>query len=339
MTYILDFTNLPSELPPKRRDLKLILWAGDGEHDGVSDVRRLQQYDVFLCLGFDGPQLQKNIADLTGDQILCKMDVHNKNHMDAFRQIFYDSFVVMDADYYGNTPILPLEIYLPVLAPSGTAYHTEGINSLVMPQEDMLNTLEIFAPLLNPYGKEQRRWSIGILELAKRDNIPASHIWASPDLKHSWYNHTREMQEKFVAWQKIRNPAWPACADTLEEHCDTLSAKTLCVRISERYTSPEVLEQNQYHMQHFHDYLVQKIAKLLESQPQFSLRRVATTTDYALECMKAKDIYERILTHQNVLKWLSSPVPPGLVCIIGCYRDMRYVDSPLKFGAYYVKDI
>ena len=49
MTYILDFSNphfLESELPPQRSNLKLMLWAGDGNHDGVSDGLRLAGYDV-----------------------------------------------------------------------------------------------------------------------------------------------------------------------------------------------------------------------------------------------------------------------------------------------------
>jgi len=324
-------------MPQKRHGLKLILWAGDGEHEGVSDVKRLRDYDVFVCYGFEGPFLNNNINDLSGSQTICRMDVHNADHMAAFRQIFHGAFTMIDADYYGNTPVLPLSEYVPLLSPSGRAYHTEGINSLVMPQENILNVLEIFAPVLNAYASEQRRWSQGILELAKRDDIPASHVWSSPDLRHSWYDHTRDMQDKFVHWQKMRNPAWPACAATLEEHCDTLSIKTLCVRITQTSIAGD-LEHIRPYLQEFHDYLLKKIDTLYATQEKYSMRSTGAMTDYLMECIKSKNIYEAILIRQNVLKWLSTPVPDGLVCMIGYYEDERYADYPQVFGAYYVKD-
>ncbi len=144
MPYILDFTNpyqLTAELPPKRYNLRLILWAGDGEHEGVSDVRRLRNYDVYVCLGLQPDKLQRNIIDLTGAQILCMIDMRNQNQLALFRSVFQDCFSAIDADYFGNTPTLPLTVYTPLLGVGGIAYNTEGINGLIMPQDNFLSVL------------------------------------------------------------------------------------------------------------------------------------------------------------------------------------------------------
>jgi hypothetical protein len=75
MHSILDFTQPHTILQNQsRKNLRLILWAGDGEHDGISDVERLPNYDVYLCLGFRGPNFDKNVASLTDSQTFCIID-------------------------------------------------------------------------------------------------------------------------------------------------------------------------------------------------------------------------------------------------------------------------
>ena len=46
-----------------KHGLKLMLWAGDGLHDGICDIERLSNYDVFLCAGYSG-NLDVNITYL-----------------------------------------------------------------------------------------------------------------------------------------------------------------------------------------------------------------------------------------------------------------------------------
>lgn len=332
MTYLLDFSKphfLESFHPATRSNLKLILWAGDGEHDGVNDVQRLPDYDVYLCLGIPGPFLDRNIASLSGSQTLCMINVNNAEQMAAFKSIFRGAFSVIDSDYYGNTPRLPLSCYASLLGSNGKAYNTEGMNSLVMPVENLLNTLEIFAPVLPLHMKEQRRWSSGILDLAKRDYIPASHVWSSPDLKHDFYNNARKMQEIFVTWQSARNPAWPACAETLEGHWHNLPGKTLFSKINGQGTTQDVVDITRPHLQTFCDYLSQNVDAVF-------LLKGKDATDYHAECARTKNVNDGILLRQKVLRWLTTEMPDELSCVIGYYRDTLNRNNQDVFGMYLV---
>ena len=331
MTYILDFSNphfLESELPPQRSNLKLMLWAGDGNHDGVSDVQRLAGYDVYLCLGIPGPHLQKNIADLTGSQTLCMINVNDTKQMAAFEFIFKDAFSIIDTDYYGNTPTLSAAHYLTILERGGRAYNTEGINSLVMPTENLLNTLEIFVPILTPEQREQRTWSVGIIELAKRDDLPASHVWASPDLKHTFYDRTRDLQEHFVTWQKQRNPAWPKYAQTLEEQWNTLPIKTLCAPLMQRGVTEEVANTIQPYLETFSEYLGRRVLDITKG---------INIDAYMVKCENTKDINDVIRVRQKMLVWFNEEMPAGLSCAVGHYPSTWMKNEPVIFGMCYVK--
>jgi len=324
MTYTLDFSNprfSESELPPKRSNLKLILWAGDGNHDGVSDVHRLAGYDVYLCLGLPG-HLQKNIADLTGSQTLCMVNVNDTEQMAVFESIFKGAFSIIDTDYYGNTPTLSPAYYVSLLGSQGRANNTEGINSLVMPTENLLNMLEIFAPILPAHQREQRIWSSGIIELAKRDDLPTSHVWASPDLKQPFYDRTRELQEYFVTWQKLRNPLWPKCAETLEGHWDTLSIKTLCAPLMQQGVTEDVATTTQPHFETFSDYLARRVLVITSG---------LDVEAYMAECDNTKDIKDVIRVRQKMLNWFSAEMPAGLSC-----RLVKNESGPLQMC--YVKD-
>ena len=340
MPYTLDFTNpyqLTSEIPPQRYNLRLILWAGDGEHDGVTDVRRLNNYDVYVCRGLPPTVLQKNIHDLTDHQILCIMDAKDERQMALFRNMFQGSFSTIDADYFGNTPTLPLKLYTPLLGTGGIAYNTEGINGLIMSQENLLNILEIFAPILNEQAKEMRRWDKMILDLAKRDEMSPGEVWSSPDLKHRWYDYHRESQERFQGWQKERNSAWPWYKPTMEEHCEDLKPYTLCARIHETSMPPEIMQEIQPHLPAFQNYLAEKVETLSATNPQIAFRRVDGVRDFDFELEGCTNIYKRIRLYQNALKSISDPIPEGLVGEFGHYVDSRHAEKPIVFGFYYRK--
>lgn len=340
MPYILDFTNpyqLTVELPPKRYNLRLILWAGDGEHDGVTDVRRLNNYDVFVCLGLRSDMINRNIDDLVGMQTLCIIDMRNQNQLVLFQEMFRDSFSKIDADYFGNTPTIPLAVYAPLLGMHGIAYNTEGLNGLIMTQENFLNILEIFAPVLKEPTREMRRWDKMILDLAKRDDISAGEVWSSPDLKDKWYKHYRESQERFQGWQKERNSGWPWFKSTLEEHCEDLKPYTLCVKIHETSMPPEIMQEIEPHLPAFHNYLAERVEVLSATNPQIVFRRVDGVRDLDYELEGCSNIYKRIRVYQNALKWLSDPIPEGLVGEFGHYVDSRHAEQPIVFGFYYRK--
>jgi len=338
MPYILDFTNpyqLTAEVPPKRYNLRLILWAGDGEHEGVTDVRRLRNYDVYVCLGHQTILLQRNINDLTDLQILCIIDMRNANQLAEFQNMFQESFNTVDADYYGNTPTLPLNLYKTLLIPGGIAYNTEGINGLIMPQDDFLNILEIFAPVLNAEAREMRRWDMMIISLGKRDELSPGEVWSSPDLKHEWYDYVRESQERFTKWQKERNPGWPWLKSTIEEQCDDLGWHSLCVHIRETSTTTEILDQIRPHLPIFENYLARKVETLSTANMQIIFRYTDGVRDFDRELESCTNQYERLRVYQNTLKWLSQPIPEGLVGEFGYYVDSRYVEQPVVFGLYY----
>ena len=328
MPSILDFTRrhtTPQKLP-SYKNLRLILWAGDGEHDGISDVERLPNYDVYLCMGFQGPHFDKNVAKLTESQMICIIDVHDKEQMARFHSAFAGAFYYIDADYMGNTPTLPLTSYVPLLEPAGHAFHTDGINGLKMYEEDLLNTLEIFAPVLSPELKERRQWSSIILELARGNEITPGEAWASPDLKNMIYTSVVERQNRFIQWQTERNGVWPRCAESLEGQWASLADRVLTWGI---VNDLHVIDAIQPYLITFSEYLGQRIRDIM-------VQRLMDRYDYFVECEKRGDVAHTIRFKQKVLDWLVRDVPAGLTARIGYYTDVRFPDGPLTFGLYYI---
>ena len=332
MRSILDFTrrhtaaNVPP--PPLYKNLRLMLWAGDGEHNGLSDVERLPNYDVYLCLGFEGPRFDKNIDSLRESQKICIVNIHDKEQMARFQGVFAGSFALIDADYKGNTPALPLTAYAALLAPGGHAYNTEGINGLRMAEEDLLNTLEIFAPILPPEVKQRRQWSSLILEVAKGAEITPGEAVASPDLKNPIHSYILENHRRFVQWQTERNKAWPLCAHSLEEQWMALEDRVLSWGILD---DSSVLNVIRPHLPAFSDHLEQKIRTLM-------LQKGMDRHDYLTECEKiGGDPVALVRLKQRVLKWLLREVPTTLSAQIGYYRDVRLWAGPVSFGLRYLK--
>lgn len=299
---LLDFAR-HYELPVKRQNLRLILWAGDGVHGGTSDVARLRGYDMYLCRGLTKEGLEHNLADLSPDQTICIIDVFNPEEMAEFCRHFDGAFSLINSDYYGNTPTLPIKEYTRLLAKDGIARNIEGINSLRMPVEEMLDSLELVAPALPPELHEKRMWTSLILDLAKRDELSPGAVWTSPDLKHSYYDFVRLSQERFVQWQKRRNPAWPARAETCEEHWDNLPLKVLLANT--------------------------------KSDDIKGLLDVAAFDRFL--CSKIPDRFHNgdISFKQKVLKMLSIEVSRNLTVEIGYYEDERRGGS--QFGMTLIK--
>ena len=331
MRSILDFTRRHTAAhvqPPPHPNLRLMLWAGDGESEGLSDVERLRNYDIYLCLGFEGPRFDKNIDSLVESQKICILNIHDKEQMARFQGVFAGSFALIDADYRGNTPALPLTAYAALLAPGGHAYNTEGINGLRMREEDLLNTLEIFAPILSPELKQRRQWSNIILEIAKGNEITPGEAWASPDLKDPTFRNIVETQSRFVQWQTERNKAWPLCAPSLEKQWASLEDRVLTWGILD---DSSVLEVIRPHLSIFSDYLEEKIRALM-------LQKRMDRHDYLTESEKiGGDLVVQVRFKQKVLKWLLREVPASLSAQIGYYRDARLPAGPVSFGLSYLK--
>lgn len=313
------FTVRPEHLPPNRTNLRLMLWAGDGLHNEVSDVKRLDAYDVYLCGGYTN--IERNIADLSGSQTICIIDANDRTQMEEFLWGFGGAFRQIDADYFGNTPTLKMEYYTRLLACDGMAHNIVGINSLRMPQEEMLNFLEIFAPVLSDELAQKRLWHPEILKLGKRDDLTSGEVWSSADLKHSFYDNVREAHKRFITQQKERNPAWPMKGKTLEEHWTHLSTYVL--------TSPLTLQVAALvpYFDAFSGFLTEKIDSILQSKPQFTFK----TEDFRAVCY-GKEPLEIIKLKQQILKDLDTELPERIVGIIGYRLDERIPERPSVYG-------
>jgi hypothetical protein len=315
----------PSHLPPIMTNLRLMLWAGDGIHDGVSDVARLRGYDVFLCMGMP-LGLQQNITDLSASQTLCVINIHDNVQMTEFRKEFRGAFAHIDSDYYGNTPQLRISDYATLLGPGGTARHIEGINTLVMPVDNMLSTLEAFAPVLDYEARQKRLWSEGVIKLAKRDELSPAELWSSGDLKHPFYDYIREEQERFAGWQTSRNPQWPAMKSTLREQLEILGVDVI--------TTPLSHPIEQQHLEEFSRFLTEKIQSTLQIKTNFTL--VQSAMD---EATYGKDLAGVIRVKQAVMKMLTTDIPPNMTGMIGRILDDRYPTNPTEFGLTLVRSL
>lgn len=302
MDQVLNFSK-DVQYTAKHKYLRLMLWAGDGEHDGITDVQRLRDYDVYLCMGL-GDGVQNNSPHLKRDQVICVLNVDNAAQMTEFHRIFDGAFVDIYADYMGNTPTLPLTDYLRLLAPAGIAHNIVGINGIIMPVEDILNRLELLAPVLSPELHNKRMWCQGILNLGKRDEISPGAVWSSSGLRHPHYDAVRYEQDRFTMWQKRRNPKWPMRAQTLEEHWATLPAETLRVSLFRKsLPSDETVELLEPHLSAFESFLRGKIVM----PPRIHL----AADDYSIHEI------------QSILKYMQYEMPEGLVGHIGYFWDGR----------------
>lgn len=306
-----------------------MLWAGDGMHDGVPDVIRLPEYDIYLCAGWQ-KGLQENINALTEQQTLCVLDVNSEKQLAMFHEMYDGCFERIDSDYNGNTPSLPLTDYIRLLAPGGTARHSEGINGLTMPYENLYGMLELFAPVLPDGIAMKRTWCPEIMGLAKRDELHPSMVWSSPDLNHHYYVHVKEAQKTFEIRQKERSPAWPNHEPTLQRQWSTMSLNALTC--STHLTAPiseGVMDTLLPHMSRFDEFLSEKIDDLLAKKASFSIDRIDYTNEtHAL----GEDILRVVNFKQTILKMLMTSVPDGMRAHIGSYEDDRYRQCPRCFG-------
>ena len=236
MNFILDN---PVEIVPelaRRSDLRMVLWAGDCVHNEITDIERLPNFDVYLCMGFI-QTLQANVNYIYNNRskpgVICIIDASEKQQMDRFIKLFRGRFSVIDSDYHGNTPTLPREYYDVLLSDEGKAFNIRGINGCIMPTENFQNSLELFAPMLSPEDNWRRVWTKELIDLAKGNDLSPGSTWTSPDLKDPYYKDIRVNQERLMEWNKNRNPVssqlWNYSKDNIEEYWKLLPVHILCV--------------------------------------------------------------------------------------------------------------
>ena len=306
-----------------------MLWAGDGKHGGVTDIRRLPYYDVYLCAGWQ-ESLQDNINDLNDDQTLCALDVHNEKHLALFHYLYDGCFAQIDSDYFGNTPTLPITDYTTLLQPEGVAYNIQGINSLSNPEQNLYGMLELFAPILPHDARQQRRWCESVMELSKRDFLDPSMVWTSPDLKHPCYSYVKERQLEFENRQRMRSAAWPQYEETLRAQWEKADTKLLLTSLYQHYgTGQAILQIIMPHLSRFDEFLGEKIDELLSIKPRFTL----VPDDYlAKQQTMGEDILSAVDFKQTVLRLIGISLPDGLRATIGFHRDERYPAPKTAYG-------
>jgi hypothetical protein len=320
-----------------RPGLRLMLWAGDGKHAGVTDIKRLPDYDVYLCAGWQ-EHLEENIASLSDTQTLCILDVHNELQLEAFHRMYDGCFAQIDSDYHGNTPSLSLADYSALLMQDGTATNIEAVSSLIMPYENFYGLLELFAPILPDDILLKRRWCPEIMELSRRDTLPPEMVWTSPDLDHPYYSNVKAWQLQFEERMKQRSAAWPRYKATLQEHWASLETHALVSSPRLHMHDGDLLLQLVVpHMIRFNEFLEGRIESLLSAtKGSFILIRA----DYMNEKNNVYDDSLRtVILKQTVLKLLMKKMPPGLWGMIGCHADTRFPDKRPRFGLKLIKGV
>lgn len=317
---IIDFRTEISEVPQwlvKATDLKLMLWAGDGCHDGTSDIERLPGYDLYLCEGYP-ENLDVNMKYIKGrgrDGCICILNVFSEAHMAAFVNFFAGKISVINSDYNGNTPTLPLAHYKSLLKQGGVAYNIIGINCCRFPTEDLYNTLEIFAPLLPDRLKPKRRWTKELLDLAKANDLSPAATWSSPDLKVPYYAPLISRQKIFLEEQQARNPKFNSTygynSDNFEEYLDALPVKILMAGVTYAMQwDKDLLEIEAAHVDRFYEYLKKRV--MADGRLTFD--------DWIAEC---KEDPQTLLRY---LEQATEVTAAGLKATVGPYIDLRRME-------------
>jgi hypothetical protein len=323
----------------KKDNLKLILWAGDGFHDGQSDIARLPNYDIYLCKGYPYT-IQANFADLEARPAdrpgcICIIDTEDQEMMRKFVDIFKGRFALIDSDYYGNTPTLKPHYYEELLAVNGKAFHIEGINGLRYPQYELQDAMEIFAPILPEEVAVKRQWTTEMIELAKGNNLDVHQTWGSRDMVGPYYDPIRERQAHYLNGQKARHPylqiARSVDPDKLEEYWTTLPIDTLTVNLQTAWSweSTDGSSIEPYK---------QRFADHLEKTLLGAGYEIAIVNDFKRYiALNSQTLDFKICALQNVLKTVSSAVKllqyDTLHFTVGFYRDVRRAkEEIIKYG-------
>ena len=273
---ILNFTVDISTRSTLKGPLKMILWAGDCVHNGITDVERLPGYDVYLCFGFI-QTLQPNIDYMYRRESgnICIVDASSDEQMGRFIKEFKGRFSHIDSDYHGNTPMLKPEYYSALLCKGGKAYNVEGINGVHIYRGDYVNILEIFAPILTTAQNEERRFTENMIKLAKDNDLSVDMAWASPDLSNPCYDEIRDEQLRFLEYRKSLNPKYLLARivpiNSLEEYWSQLSVKVLACDLKKAEESASALLEDLFgeSFERFVRYIIQRVDALVDDVSEF----------------------------------------------------------------------
>ena len=325
---VLNFTH---DIPIKcslEPPLRMILWAGDCMHNGVTDIERLPNFDVYVCIAYSSA-LQQNINYLNNRErpgIICIVDVNSDEQMQHFIKEFAGRVTTIDADYHGNTPTMKPEYYHALLAPGGEAYNVEGINSLIMFMGDYINALELFAPILPYELRNARRYTSTMIQLAKDNDLQVDFAWTSPDLKDPYYDAIREAQENYSTYRKTLNPnhisLWNFNKDNLEEYWSHLSPLILSFNYKRAITHDPSLES--------------VIEPYIDRFKKYLIERIELNVDIMEEFREQQQSLEQVQKLYTTYKYARNFT--GFSSHISGYRDLRYNGGPLVYNLWLKKN-
>lgn len=97
---------VPKWLP---ETLRLIIGAGDLNHDSITNIEKFSTFDVFFCKPWPSDSLQENIDYLlthySKKKIICFIDADNKEQIKKFVNLFCGRFSLIDG-HGGHCPHL-----------------------------------------------------------------------------------------------------------------------------------------------------------------------------------------------------------------------------------------
>ena len=311
--------------------LKLMLWAGDCVHNGITDIERLPDYDIYLCIGFT-EGIKENAEFLSRREkpgYICSIDHSSPEQMSEFIKDFMSRFSLIDSDYHGNTPKFKPEYYACLLSSDGRAYNIEGINGLIMYRADYMNALETFGPILDDTLNDERRYIKPMLDLAKDNKMPVDMAWTSPDLKDQYYDTIRLGQNTFSSKVRSLNPKHDIARmmdeERLEEYWSQLSDELMVFnKARAEYEAKVPLEElfGSSRWERFTRYLTQKVESIVNDVSEFK-----EYTEYDFTRV------QHILNLSLVAKSFT-----GFVVNYGFYTDLRKKGHPRTYGLWISKE-
>jgi len=310
--------------------LKMILWAGDCVHNGITDIERLPDYDIYLCIGFT-EWIKENSEFLSKREkpgYICCIDTCSPEQMTEFVKDFMSRFCLIDYDYHGNTPSFKPEYYACLLSSDGKAYNIEGINGLIMYRGDYMNALETFGPILNDTLNNERRYIKPMLDLAKDNKLQVDMAWTSPDLKEQYYDTIRLGQNNFSSKVRSLNPKHDIARmmgeERLEEYWSQLSDEIMVFNKNRAEHEAKVpLEElfGALRWERFTKYLTQKVEGIVQDISEFK-----EYTEYDFTRV------QRVLKLSIVARAFT-----GFTINYGFYPDLRKEGHPRTYGLWISK--
>jgi hypothetical protein len=120
--------------------LRLMMGAGDLNHDGVPNIEMFATYDVFFCQPWDWDgSLRQNVNYLIANRphaLLCFIDNSNAEQVNRFTTLFAGRFVFIDG-HGGHTPHISPSVASKLLCDGGAA------TNMYESSENIINASEV----------------------------------------------------------------------------------------------------------------------------------------------------------------------------------------------------